>query len=385
MNFVKRLVIFYEYFPPAYQSGGITRSISNLSLFLCQFIEVYVFTSNRDLKSKKELGVITDTWLKYESNLFVFYSKSGNSRRKYIRIELERIKPDIIYINGLFTPAFSFFPLLLKEKLSKEIKWVIAPRGMLQQGTLAVKPIKKRIYLNTMKVLKLFEGLIWHATEKQEKEDIVKFGIDKKAIRIASNIPAIVEPPQIHLPKKRNEIRLVFLALISPVKNLDFLVDILSEMPSTISVTLDIFGPIKDPNYWKQCLTSIESLPSHIKVNYKGQIKPEESHQVLISYHAMSLLTKGENFGHSIFESLYAGTPVLISDKTPWRNLSQKQAGWDMGLDNSQEIREKLIEIAAWGEEEYLPWRKGARDFAIKFIKETDFESQYFNLFEINN
>ena len=27
-----------------------------------------------------------------------------------------------------------------------------------------------------------------------------------------------------------------------------------------------------------------------------------------------------------------AGTPVLISDKTPWRNLSEEGLGWDIDL-----------------------------------------------------
>jgi glycosyltransferase involved in cell wall biosynthesis len=29
--------------------------------------------------------------------------------------------------------------------------------------------------------------------------------------------------------------------------------------------------------------------------------------------------TRGENFGHVIIESLSVGTPVLLSDRTPWR------------------------------------------------------------------
>ena len=30
--------------------------------------------------------------------------------------------------------------------------------------------------------------------------------------------------------------------------------------------------------------------------------------------------TLGENFGHVIFESLEASTPVLVSDQTPWKS-----------------------------------------------------------------
>ena len=377
---VSKILIFYEFFPPAYKSGGITRSISNLSQFLSKYIEVYVFTGNKDLNTKEGLCVQCDTWVKLQENLFVYYAKD-KLRRNHLKEELNKIQPQVIYINGLFTPRFSFFPLLLKDQLSFPAKWVIAPRGMLQQGTLAVKPLKKKIYLNLMRVLNLFEGLTWHATETQEKDDIAKFGVAKKDIRIASNIPAMNESANLILPKKKMEVRLIFLALISPVKNLDGLVRILGDVPSVYSVSLDIFGPIKAPLYWEQCSSIIESIPKHIQITYKVQIKPDESHEILASYHVMSLLTKGENFGHSIFESLYAGTPVLISDKTPWRNLPEVQAGWDMDLGRPNEIREKIMEIASWDEVEYLDWRRGARRFAEKFLQDTDFEKQYKELF----
>lgn len=377
---MKRIFIFYEYFPPAYKSGGITRSISNLSLFLSKYLEVYVFAGSRDLNSKETLPVQTDRWVEYSQNLFVYYAKD-KQRRKHLIEELDRIRPEVIYINGLFTPRFSFFPLLLKSKLSFHPRWVVAPRGMLQLGALEVKPLKKRLYLNLMKLLNLFEGVTWHATETQEKEDIAKFGIAKKDIRIASNIPAMTDPANLVLPKKKMEVRLVFLALISPVKNLHELVKILADVPSDYSVSLDIFGPIKDPLYWEQCSSIMDDIPNHIQITYKGQIKPDESHEVLASYHVMSLLTKGENFGHSIFESMYAGTPVLISDKTPWRNLPEAHAGWDMDLGQPNEIREKIMEIASWDEAEYLAWRRGARKFAEKFLQETDFEKQYQELF----
>lgn len=42
--------------------------------------------------------------------------------------------------------------------------------------------------------------------------------------------------------------------------------------------------------------------------------------------------TFNENYGHAIVESFVAGLPVVISDRTPWRNLEKINAGWDIPL-----------------------------------------------------
>ena len=48
----------------------------------------------------------------------------------------------------------------------------------------------------------------------------------------------------------------------------------------------------------------------------------------------MILPTLGENFGHVIVEAWTAGCPVLVSDRTPWRQLASHGVGWDVALDH---------------------------------------------------
>ena len=50
--------------------------------------------------------------------------------------------------------------------------------------------------------------------------------------------------------------------------------------------------------------------------------------------------TLGENYGHVIYEALDSGCPVLISDQTPWRGLSEVGAGWDLPLDKPDLFRQ---------------------------------------------
>lgn len=378
---VSKILIFYEYFPPAIKSGGITRSLTNLSKVLSQDHQVFVFTGNEDLGSDGVLDVQQNKWVEFDENVQVFYSDSTFQTREKIKKIIKSISPNFIYINGLFNPQFSLFPLLQKNSISNEVSWVIAPRGMLQEGALKSGKFKKRAYLEVLKLLGLINNITWHATDQQEYVDILGVFGDASKVKIASNIPAQNDNPNLLLSKKKGELRIVYLSLISAKKNLFQALQVVQDLPENLRIVFDIFGPIKDVNYWKDCLANIEKKSGSVKIEYKGEINPAHTGDLLSNYHLFLLLTKGENFGHAIFESLHAGTPVLLSHKTPWRNLPEAQAGWDMDLDRPNEIREKIMEIASWDEVEYLAWRTGARKFAEKFLQETDFEKQYKELF----
>jgi glycosyltransferase involved in cell wall biosynthesis len=99
-------------------------------------------------------------------------------------------------------------------------------------------------------------------------------------------------------------------------------------------------------------------------VTYRGAIAPADVLPALAAQDLFLLPTLGENFGHSIADSLLAGTPVLISDRTPWRGLKEACAGWDLSLDDPAAFVAAIREMAAAGPEELARLRAGARSFA---------------------
>lgn len=60
------------------------------------------------------------------------------------------------------------------------------------------------------------------------------------------------------------------------------------------------------------------ALPAHIEATYCGPRTPSEVPALMREHDLFFFPTLGENYGHVIIESLSAGTPVLISDQTPW-------------------------------------------------------------------
>ena len=125
--------------------------------------------------------------------------------------------------------------------------------------------------------------------------------------------------------------KIIILSRIARVKNLDIALKILSKV--TANVVFDIYGPLEDPKYWTECQELINILPHNIMVHYRGIVTPDQIIPVFGCYDLFLLPTGGENYGHVIAESLTSGTPVLISDKTPWKNLQSNNFGWDIPLD----------------------------------------------------
>jgi glycosyltransferase involved in cell wall biosynthesis len=143
-------------------------------------------------------------------------------------------------------------------------------------------------------------------------------------------------------------LRVCFLSRISPMKNLDYALRVLSEV--RVPVQFSIYGPIEDPPYWAVCEKLRATLPPHIEAAYKGPVDHLEVVSTLARHDLFLFPTRGENFGHVIHEALRAGLPLLIGDQTPWRRLAEKGVGWDLPLDDQRAFARRIEEVAGWSQ-----------------------------------
>ena len=163
-----------------------------------------------------------------------------------------------------------------------------------------------------------------------------------------------------------NPLKIIFLSRISSIKNLDFAINVLKELK--INAHFEIVGPICDKDFWQYCLKLLKELPSNISYDYLGSINHKEVREIISQSHLFFLPTKSENYGHTIFESLSVGTPVLISNKTPWRDLSYYNAGWDISLSNKLDFVNAINNIANLSIKEYEKKRLDSLNFVKKKI-----------------
>lgn len=324
---MKILIIMAGFFPGK-KYGGPPVSADNFCSLLNDE-ECYIVTSNHDMNE-------TIPYKNIESNIWI---DRGNCKIKYLsdidyRAEnfekaIVEIRPDVLYLQGLFQACI--LPCL---KLAKKhnIKVLLAPRGELCAGAFK-KKYKKLPYITFLKVNGLLKNVSFQSTSEEETSAIRHYlAADSKKIYFLTNIPSIPKKIFSYVPKNPGEGRFVFLARIHSKKNL--LSAIRYFMNVSGNATFDIYGPIEDEVYWEECQEAIKQLPSNIQVNYCGLTSHDEVHAVFSKYDAFVFPTFSENYGHVIAESLIVGTPAIISDQTPWRELEKNSAGWDIALTN---------------------------------------------------
>jgi glycosyltransferase involved in cell wall biosynthesis len=341
-----------------------------------QELEIYVLTTNQD-HDGEVLEVQADQWVPYGEKATVMYLSPKNRGYKNIRNAICHVRPDTVYFNGMYSIPFLVYPLRAIKK-RKEVKAVIAPRGMLQRESLSIKPWKKQIFLTFLKWFYLNKEIQWHVTTEQEKADLLHFWHDEAKIGLVGNIPSF-DPdynPRITALKPKTEFGTV--ALISPMKNIHLVLSTLKEIQQDVAYHL--YGPVKDEAYWSLCKEIIKTLPPNISVIYHGEIAPGEVSETIAAFDFYIQPSKSENFGHSIFEAFNQGVPVIISDQTPWKGLKEKRAGWDVDLKDEQSLVAAIREAIALDDSAYLSCSKGARRMAEAYIAANDFTAQYLRL-----
>jgi glycosyltransferase involved in cell wall biosynthesis len=329
-----RILVSAQWFPPAFKAGGPVRSVYNLIQALKSDgrnsdLEFFVIAGAYDLGEKDTMdGVSVGVWSNLEgiSGAQVRYEIRSNWKRSNWKHIIEEVQPDVLYLNSLFSLTFSLRPLQIAR--TKGIRTVLAPRGMLGSGALAIKPLKKHIFLSLARNLDFFRGVTFHASTVDEVLE-VKTHIPGKKVFEARNFAdsTIKKTP---LTPLSESINLLCLGRVHPVKNQLFALEVLSKMNlNDKKVKVNIVGPAEDENY----LNSLLSLSNgSLEITYSGAFAHKDLGEAFTEAHFLLMPTSHENFGHAIIESWGFGRPVLLSDKTPWKDLQKEGLGYSTPL-----------------------------------------------------
>jgi glycosyltransferase involved in cell wall biosynthesis len=142
-------------------------------------------------------------------------------------------------------------------------------------------------------------------------------------------------------------------------------------------VELSIVGPIESEDYWNRCAKMIQQLPDNIKVYYLGEQSPAALEEIYQGIHVMILPTKGENFGHAIFEAMAHAKPVIISNKTPWLNLSDSNSGFSLDLLRPSEFIDAIQYFIDIDHNSYEKWCSGAYNKAKEYLTQSGLSVKY--------
>ncbi|MCC6600470.1 MAG: glycosyltransferase [Crocinitomicaceae bacterium] len=362
----KRILILTDWYLPGFMAGGPIRSLANM----VELIEhdFFIITRNTDLNSSVPYsGIETGKWNRFNDRCQIWYFEEKDISEEAMRNILLNGHFDWIYMNSLFSKKFTLLPMkiLRREKMTHRV--LLAPRGMLKEGALSVKPLKKKLFISMARMLGCFNGITWHATSESEREEIKRYFGSSSAIRVAPNL-SLAPGQTVAGPEKiSGEMKLISIARISPEKGISEAIAYVRDAGLKGNVVIDFYGTQQNKDYLDECKKLAAGI-NGITLRFPGHADAKDIFGLMSGYHFFYLPTKGENYGHAIAEALIASLPVLISDKTPWRNLEEVKAGWDLPL-VSEEFAKMLRYCLLLGGDEYAIWRKGAGTIGKKIAQ----------------
>lgn len=327
------VLIVLDYYLPGRKAGGPVTTVANMMEALGNDLKFLVVTRRHDIDGTvySELPAGRITRVGKADVLYLDDTRQSNlDLLQYARLS----GAHTLYLNSFFSPLALRF-LLMRRLNSLRMNIVLAPRGEFAASAYAFKGHKKRVYRYLIDHLGLLDGIRWQVSSEREAADLHRVLGFRDDVVIAPDLFAAQDAPS-----GTHEGDLVFISRISPSKNLHFALECLQHVK--LPVSLDIYGPLEDAVYWAACQRQIQNLPSHITVRYCGTLAYDQVQATFSRYAAFLFPTLGENYGHVIPEALSAGTPVILSDRTPWQDLEEAGVGWVRSLEQPHTYAEAI-------------------------------------------
>ena len=333
-----RICLVSSSFYPATFYGGPISATWDLSKKLAEKgIEVYVSTTNAN--GSKKLDVECNKYLKKEENVFVKYYNEQITNKFSLSflfgIWSDIKKSDIVYIQYLFhyTVLFSLlFSVFQKKKI------VVCPRGSFSVFTLNNKlPFIKLLWLNFL-IKPMINKIIWQASSYLEERDILNKFPNADVEIINDGID--YESFQNSILVSRNELLNKFTGItFDDVSNIFFSMGRLHKIKG-FDVLIDAFNLFLEKDKYakliiaggddgvgKKLENQIKKLNLSSSVFLIGAVNFEDKKLLLNNCDYFTLASEFESFGIVIAEALSCGKPVVVSNKTPWKDIQINNCG----------------------------------------------------------
>jgi glycosyltransferase involved in cell wall biosynthesis len=368
----KLKIIYFSYFPAQHGIGPAT-AIRNLSRRFESKYDVTIITLNFDYVPQAKIFA-DDLHEVKDGQIRILYLPRGLQGIKKLIDEM-KTENTCVVVNCMFDATLAI-PAIL-HSLFRRQPVIHVPHGSFLPAVFTQKRLKERVFCGLFNVLQPSNSVVHIATSAREVKDIQN-ALKNPAIVQISNLNELREESAAE-GKSPARLNICFIGRLAKQKNLLGALEILRF--ANVACQMDVFGLKEDGTYFEQCKTLIATLPDSIKVSFQGFTAQNVLLSRMGAYDLLFAPTLDENFGYSIIESLGAGVPVLISDRTPWHDLEQFNAGWVVELQNWARFGE-ILRLAYDAGEEWAAYRKGARAYAQAHTAEPGAAEKYEMLFE---
>ena len=375
---MKKLLIMASLFWPQKNSGGPPVSILNLVRSIQGHFDTYIISKNHEIGDPTPLPDVQEGWNEFPFGK-AYYVPYGQHNFANVFGLIEQVQPDVIYQNSFFSYD-DLYPVLRYKKKYPHVKVIVAPRGEFYPERIRKGKWKKTIYSAVFRCSGLLRDVYFQGTGADECEQCHRLlGIPRDHLLDIQNLSVVNNTAPRSMQKEPGVLRLVFIARIHPTKNVLNAIRWLADVQGRVE--FDIYGPIEGEAYWQQCQEAIARLPESIRVCHKGMVEHERVAETIQQYHAYYMPTTGENFGHSIVESLLSARPVIISDQTPWSDVHH-QGGFVYSLDNADAFTAAIQALCDMEQAAFDEMCDGAKEYIGQKLDTDEIVAQYVAAFE---
>lgn len=260
---------------------------------------------------------------------------------------LSYVRPHIVHLHGIWDAEIHRCAVICRRW---DIKYVIAPRGMLEPWSLQQKWLKKRIARLLYQDRDLKCAVALHATAESEAEQFRKLGFKN---------PIIVSPNGVNVPKNFSRVecvekrRVLFVSRMHPKKGVMELVEAWGKVVSggvdewmscEVELVYTVNGEV-EREYEAKVKAKIKELGLEDQFLFTGALNDDDKWKAYARADLFVLPTYSENFGIVVAEALWAGVPVITTKGTPWKELEERKCGWwiDCGVEPLVEVLKKSL------------------------------------------
>lgn len=289
------------------------------------------------------------TWIRLLS--FSFWS--------YIFSILKIKKKYFVVTNSFFLFSNIILVFLFKKKL------ILSPRGELEIGAISNKLFIKKLYISFFSNYISRNILFYHFTSILEK-DYANNLIKINNYKILPNyIPEYFNNKYLNLVNN-NRFNFIYLGRLQEKKNIDILIKAYSKLSPKIKIKHNLLIVGEGSKHYTSYLKDLVSKNNGEKfIKFLGKKYSPEKEILLSHSRCLILISKSENWGNVIVESLSVGTPVIISSTNPWNELNNR-CGYVISI-SEDDLYLNLLKIINLNTNDYLNFVNNSRGILKSF------------------
>ncbi len=335
-----KILFIVPSYKPAYIYGGPIVVIARLAERLVQLgheVTVYTTTAN----GKTELDVTPGKTIMVDG-VAVKYFKRITKDHTHVSPALwsatwKTVKQyDVVHIHSWWNL------LVLGATLAcrlRGVKPVLSPHGMFCDYVLTANNSKKKQLIHNLIGKRLLPGTFLHVSSHMEWEESIRYNPRwKKEGGMVFNLVDL--PGKDYVRKDNHVFTISFLSRIDPKKGLEILLYALARVQFPYRLRIAGSG---EADYIRKLQLLIAELGIEEHIEWAGWKGPEEKFPFFAESDLFVLTSLNENFAIVVIESLYVGTPVLISNNVGLsRYVDDNKLGWITGIEDIDEVARQL-------------------------------------------